>query len=342
MARVRNSQRKPVLNGVSSLFDRAPRVEIFLEPYSDRPELQFGFRDANEASECHAHISRNALRLVEESSPAPRTRLLQQEKRVGEEEGVVRGGISTILRAEQDKIKRESLLANGAFEDLDRLASNANDVVAIIDRFAAVMLNSSNQQQQRRGNAEGGDDVAQQAEFDALLANVGIVSNPVTRRAAGSRYHAELATEIAGFLSTRKRFHAMTLFDCYALYNRARGHSDLVSPDDFLASCRLLSVVVPSEGRAGFVLMEYAASGTKVIKNLASTGEVVRKLKEALSTESAARRGIAAAEFARSVVPSLPIAFAEEVLREEEERGGLAVDADPTGNLRYFPNLYFN
>ena len=67
-----------------------------------------------------------------------------------------------------------------------------------------------------------------------------------------------------------------------------------------------------------------------------------RPMREVLTARgSGPGGGVAPAEFARSVVPSLPIAFAEEMLGEEEARGELVRDLDPTGNVRYFPNLYF-
>lgn len=129
--------------------------------------------------------------------------------------------------------KNNELLMGSAFEDLEALMSSAKEVIALAERFA----------RQSNGGAS--------AEEDAILAKsasqLGLVTTKdiVGGGSSESLYLSELSRNMAEFLADdsrgvlRKAGGIITLVDLWAMFNRARGGVELVSPMDFEKAARL-------------------------------------------------------------------------------------------------------
>jgi len=162
-----------------------------------------------------------------------------------EEEVLGRGvGIKGLIKKQREQTRVQAEIVTGAFDDLNSLMQQARVMVEIANK----LKNS----QDARDNPD---------EYDDLLGNLGIVS-PVTKEAAGKKYHELLARQLSDFLDDKLESGGgmMSLIDVYCLYNRARG-TDLVSPDDFKQACK-------SMGRLRLpVILTLLPEGTYVLQS---------------------------------------------------------------------------
>ena len=132
--------------------------------------------------------------------------------------------------------KNNEVLIGSAFEDLEALMASAKDVIALAERFA------------RQTKGSGG---SFSAEENAILAEsatqLGLITTKDIVGAGGSEslYLSELSRNLAEFLTDDSRGvlkragGIMTLVDLWAIFNRARGGVELVSPTDFEKAARL-------------------------------------------------------------------------------------------------------
>lgn len=128
--------------------------------------------------------------------------------------------------------KNNELVIGSAFEDLEALMASAKEIVALAESFS---------RQTGTGTS---------SEANALLAEsatqLGLVT---TKDIAGSSneslYLSELSRNLAEFLTDdaravlRKAGGIVSLVDLWAIFNRARGGVELVSPMDFEKAARL-------------------------------------------------------------------------------------------------------
>lgn len=148
-------------------------------------------------------------------------------------------GIAGLEQLGLNMRKNNEILIGSAFEDLEALMASAKDVVALAERFA-------------RQNAGAGGAVS--AEESAILADsahqLGLVTTKDIVGGGGSSgseslYLSELARNLAEFLTDdargvlKKSGGIITLVDLWAVFNRARGGVELVSPMDFEKAARL-------------------------------------------------------------------------------------------------------
>lgn len=224
-------------------------------------------------------------------------------------------GIGGILAREKQRQARTQKLTADAFGDIEALAANATKVVAIAERYAATRSAAT-------------DDDGEKNQFGSVLQNAGITS-PVTRAGAGNMYHNELARQIAHFLrEPLRQFGDMLLLtDIYCMYNRARG-TDLVSPDDLLAACRLFEPL-----RLRMRLRTFP-SGVMVVQSDNHNPEEVRKRILALL---GTRDYVDGAFLATTWKVSLPVA--QEHLLAAEQAGALCRD-DSVQGLRFYINRF--
>lgn len=198
---------------------------------------------------------------------------------------------------------------------------------------------------------EGGVDSKREVEdFSNILLDIGIAS-PVTKLSAGTRYHQQLARQLADFLSSPPggrpdartlldRFGGMmTLPDVFSIFNRARG-TELVSPADLLTTARLLGPT-----RLGMSLRQFA-SGVLVIQADTHSDKAVgeRLVKAAEATEKGGEgsekgwgEGLVATQVARDLRVSVTLAV--EHLRTAEAAGMLCRDESVEGT-RYYVNPF--
>lgn len=144
---------------------------------------------------------------------------------------VTSAGIGGLIRREEEKMKQADESLNSGFKDIDALMGKAEELVALADKIKAAMAKEA---------AASGGEAQSNDEFDGYLAQMGIAA-PVTKSSAGSKFHTELAKQLADFCVRvmKKTGPMITLPDLYCLFNRARG-TDLVSPDDLHRACELL------------------------------------------------------------------------------------------------------
>ncbi|KAH9247033.1 hypothetical protein BASA81_015371 [Batrachochytrium salamandrivorans] len=240
--------RKPELH--ASAFRFHPRVDLFLEPYSKQPEFVLYFADQNSAQTCFrgmVALQRFAPMVVPGQQSIIPTAAATT--------ATVIKGVGFIESKQRELIKQESTLALEAFSgDLKELQSRANVVLDLVRKCADELATS--------GRAEEDRDA-----FDTLLADIGLVNNPVTKQNSGKRYHQELSRQIQDFLHTRNEV-VISLPDVFALYNRARGGNALVSPTDLQLACELMTN--SSNGANSEALLEYwefKHSGVKCLRN---------------------------------------------------------------------------
>ncbi len=93
-----------------------------------------------------------------------------------------------LVKQQQDRNRKTKQTVSDAFQDLEGLMAHARQMVALASKLAASQ------------EAKEKED-----EFDDMLQNLGIAS-PVTKEAAGSRYHSMLARQLADFLMKLRSF----------------------------------------------------------------------------------------------------------------------------------------
>ncbi|KYK59082.1 hypothetical protein DCS_00209 [Drechmeria coniospora] len=138
-------------------------------------------------------------------------------------------GIAGLEQLGLNMRKNDELLIGSAFEDLAALMSSAKEVIALAERFA-------------RQNAANGDASAEEKAILAESASqLGLITTKdiVGGGASESLYLSELSRNMAEFLADdsrgvlKKAGGIITLVDLWAMFNRARGGVELVSPMDF-------------------------------------------------------------------------------------------------------------
>lgn len=258
-------------------------------------------------------------------------------------------GIAGILRRQEANRKATSEIATEAFSDLQSLIDKAKEVVAVVERYSAVLQDkqaaAATSEEGEAGGTGGGRDADDREAEDLsnILLDIGIAS-PVTKLTAGTRYHQQLARQLADFLSSppggRKgartiidRFGGiMTLADVFSIFNRARG-TELVSPADLLATAKLLGPT-----RLGMSLRRFG-SGVMVIQADTHSDRALgeRLVEVAKAGEGRWGDGVVATQVARDLRVSVTLAV--EHLKTAEASGLLCRD-DGVEGTRFYVNEF--
>jgi len=152
---------------------------------------------------------------------------------VAQTERVKTAGIAGLEQRGLDRRKNNEIVIGTAFEDLEALMASAKEIVALAESFA---------RQGKSGNTSA-QDSALLAESAAQLGL--ITTKDIVGGADESLYLSELARNLAEFLTDdargvlKKAGGIMSLVDLWAMFNRARGGVELVSPQDFEKAVRL-------------------------------------------------------------------------------------------------------
>lgn len=250
-------------------------------------------------------------------------------------------GIAGLEQLGMTMRKNNEAIIGSAFEDLEALMASAKDVVALAERLA-------------RQNNSGGEGMS--VEENALLAEsanqLGLVTTKdiVGGGSSQSLYLSELSRNLAEFLTDdsrgvlKKAGGIITLVDLWAVFNRARGGVELVSPMDFEKAARLWeSLKLP-------IRLRTFRSGVMVVQGLDRTDEVTVKTllawlqdlhefppeKEVAWEWREFGRGVTAQETAERFSWSLGVA--EEELLMAEERGAVCREEDVEG-LKFWKNF---
>ena len=249
-------------------------------------------------------------------------------------ERVKTAGIAGLEQRRLEVRKNNELAIGNAFEDLETLMASAKEIVALAESFAA------------SGGVNG------TSESSAVANALGLVTTK-DMLGGGSNsetlYLSELSRNLAEFLTDdargvlRKAGGIVSLVDLWAMFNRARGGVELVSPLDFEKAARLwekLKLPVRLRQFKSGVLVVQGSDRTdeKTIKALLSwLGDlhIFPPDKDLAWDWQVFGRGITAQDAAERFGWSIGVAEAE--LAMAEERGALCREESIEG-LKFWEN----
>ncbi|KAL2890345.1 Vacuolar protein sorting-associated protein 36 [Ceratocystis lukuohia] len=135
-------------------------------------------------------------------------------------------GIAALEQKGFDMRKNNEIMIGNAFEDLEALMASAKEIVDLAERFSRKV----------NGNS---------TEATSVATQLGLVTTKDIAGTSESLYLSELARTVAEFLTDdsrgvlKKAGGVISLVDLWAMFNRARGGVELVSPTDFEMAARL-------------------------------------------------------------------------------------------------------
>ncbi|KAK0715525.1 EAP30/Vps36 family-domain-containing protein [Lasiosphaeris hirsuta] len=254
-------------------------------------------------------------------------------------------GIAGLEHRGQAMRKNNELVIGSAFEDLEALMASAKEIVALAERFARQVKGAP-------GSSSSASESALLAESASQLGLITTKDIVGTSGSGGadSLYLSELARNLAEFLTDdrrgvlRKAGGIMSLVDLWAVFNRARGGVELVSPADFEKAANLWEKLgLP-------VRLRTFKSGVMVVQGRDRTDETtikallgwLRDLHEFPPDREVAwdwrefGRGVTARDAAERFGWSIGVA--EEELEMAEEKGVLCREEGIEG-LRFWENF---
>ncbi|KAL2258237.1 hypothetical protein VTK26DRAFT_8533 [Humicola hyalothermophila] len=251
------------------------------------------------------------------------------------------GGIAGLEHRGQAMRKNNELVIGSAFEDLEALMTSAKEIVALAENFARQVKGASGS-----GSNEDALLLADSVSQLGLITTKDIVGSS----GSDSLYLSELARTLAEFLTDdrrgvlKKAGGIMSLVDLWAMFNRARGGVELVSPADFEKAVNLWEKLgLP-------VRLRTFKSGVKVVQGRDRTDETtikallswLRDLREFPPERDVPwdwrrfGRGVTARDAAERFGWSIGVA--EEELEMAEERGVLCREEGIEG-LKFWENF---
>lgn len=145
-------------------------------------------------------------------------------------------GIHALQRInEREREDNKDLM--GSLSDLQSLMTKARGLVALAENFAVRLASSPGVPEEARR--------ALRESSNALSLSSPIVTKEMAGGGNNEIYHAELARQLAEFLQNgvlKTEGGIITLFDLFALYNRARGIS-LISAKDLRDACEMFETL---------------------------------------------------------------------------------------------------
>jgi ESCRT-II complex subunit VPS36 len=143
-------------------------------------------------------------------------------------------GIAGLERRGLEQRKNNEAMIGSAFEDLEALMTSAKEIIALAEQFASQANLGTN------GNSEASTIASQSASALGLVTTKDMLGS-----GSESLYVSELSRNLAEWLTDDRRGvlrnegGIMTLVDLWAMFNRARGGVELVSPSDFEKAARM-------------------------------------------------------------------------------------------------------
>ncbi|KAK4085467.1 uncharacterized protein Triagg1_457 [Trichoderma aggressivum f. europaeum] len=287
--------------------------------------------------------------LLQDAPPAPKSnRAMDDSSASGSPSTPVQkaktAGIAGLEQLGLNMRKNNEILIGSAFEDLEALMASAKEVVALAERFAQQVNGAS-------GDVTPKDNsiLAESAHQLGLITTKDIVGGGGSE----SLYFSELARNLAEFLTDDSRGvlkragGILTLVELWAMFNRARGGVELVSPMDFEKAAQMW------EGLKLPVRLRKFRSGVMVVQARDRTDDATIKsilawlqdLHEFPPDRDVAwdwrefGRGVTAQEAAERFGWSLGVA--EEELLMAEEHGALCREEGLEG-LKFWKNYIGN
>lgn len=246
-------------------------------------------------------------------------------------------GIAGLERQGLELRKKNEAVIGSAFEDLDALMASAKEVVALAESFA---------KKSDEGSADTNQLIAESAKALDMVTTKDMLSS-----SAGSEslYLSEMSRNLAEYLTDdakgilRKEGGIMSLVDLWAVFNRARGGVELISPMEFEKAARLweklrLPVRLRQFKNGLLVVQQADRTDEKTIAQLLSVlreSHIPSSDFEVGSGNEAFGRGITAQEAAQRFGWSVGVASEE--LEMAEEKGALCREEGIEG-LRFWEN----
>lgn len=248
-------------------------------------------------------------------------------------ERVKTGGIAGLEQRRMEVRKNNELVIGNAFEDLEALMASAKEIIALAESFA-------------RANGTGDSETNEIANALGLVTTKDMLGSGSNSE---SLYISELSRNLAEFLTDdargvlRKSGGIISLVDLWAIFNRARGGVELVSPLDFEKAAQMwekLKLPVRLRKFKSGVLVVQGSDRTdaKTIKALLIWLGDLHSFppeKEVSWDWQSFGRGVNAQEVAERFGWSIGVA--EEELEMAEEKGAICREVGEDG-LRYWEN----
>lgn len=245
-------------------------------------------------------------------------------------------GIAGLERRDQELRKNNELIIGNAFEDLEALMTSAKEVIALAERFSSQANPSGN-----------GADASVYKESASTLGLV--TTKDMLSSGSESLYVSELSRNLAEFLTDdskgvlRREGGIMSLVDLWAVFNRARGGVELISPMDFEKAAQMwdklkLPVRLRRFKSGLLVVQGRDRTDDKTIASLLSLLQMHHHIppEEAVPWDwQTYGRGVTAQEVAEHFGWSLGVATEE--LEMAEEQGALCREHDLDG-IRFWEN----
>ncbi|KHN97008.1 EAP30 family protein [Metarhizium album ARSEF 1941] len=249
-------------------------------------------------------------------------------------------GIAGLEQLGLNMHKNNEMLIGSAFEDLEALMSSAKEVIALAERYA-----------RQTNGAAGGASAEENAILAESASQLGLVTTKdiVAGGSSESLYISELSRNIAEFLADDSRGvlkragGIITLVDLWAMFNRARGGVELVSPMDFEKAARLweslrLPVRLRTFRSGVMVVQSHDRTDDTTIKSLLSWLQDLHEFppeREVTWDWREFGRGVTALEAAERFGWSIGVA--EDELLMAEEHGALCREEGLEG-LKFWKN----
>lgn len=197
-------------------------------------------------------------------------------------------GISGLERRDSEMRKNNEVVIGNAFDDLSTLMASAKEIIALAENFA----------KQGQGTSQGGNGssaseatpVQSTDQASTLLSSLNLTTTKdmLGASSASSAQHTTYLTQLArsvvdfllddssGTAVLKSAGGIISLVDLWAVYNRARGGVELVSPHDFSDAVALFEKLkLPVQSRV------FRSSGLKVVRGAEWSDE--RAIKAILS-----------------------------------------------------------
>ncbi|KAF1960527.1 Vps36-domain-containing protein [Byssothecium circinans] len=143
-------------------------------------------------------------------------------------------GIAGLERRGLEQRKNNEAMIGSSFEDLEALMTSAKEIIALAEQFASQANLGTN------GSSEASALASQSASALGLVTTKDMLGS-----GSESLYVSELSRNLAEWLTDdtrgilKKEGGIVTLVDLWAVFNRARGGVELVSPADFEKAARM-------------------------------------------------------------------------------------------------------
>jgi ESCRT-II complex subunit VPS36 len=229
--------------------------------------------------------------------------------------------------------EKNSVAISTAFEDLEALMTSAKEIIALAESFSSHLPSSNTS--------------ASSNEATQLLAQSTSALGLITTKdsSESSLYHSLLARTLADLLTDdatgilKREGGIISLVDLWALFNRARGGVELVSPSDFLKACEMFEKLKLPLRLRRFKSGLLAVQGSDM-----EDSKIIARVKAWLETPADEVPDTVQLQFGRGVTPreaaerfGWSVGVAREELEMAEEKGAVCRE-EGVGGVRFWIN----